>query len=757
MQRNHSTGAVVGLKKVGLLPFTTVGFLILLIAVVAIAQYQWSAHQCQMEFIEGSATNELVTDMTSRLNELEREARSSLYEVLWVVGKNAYKFEDEEDRQNMIENWASSNFQRSLSCLAQADEKLPHQCNLKLGRGITSFQLEACSGDYPRASIELPENTSIFGRLPDNSLSLELPIEKLKTTVDVRYYLLRDRMKLFRMGEKAIEGKWKYLEYGAAYAQAWIGGSVDLNESRSHALFQISWASHEFSNFGSSDYFATALSLTGLSQDYLALPGYGTNIVEPLKKEEIEKISKKIDESISYLKRSSRKLQAASNKAEELKGFELGDHDQKILGRLTELNNQINDLSSKEASQEFRDICKDSKSVYSYPMEKIPKILKEIRRAKEFLEKSEDRFQSALVLMGELSEHDPFLGQLNKSFSEGEGTSERVQNIFMAFDDILIKLEDLNEEVLSLREKLRAPEEIYSIFPAEFPERFSNALKENVGQAKEIILKAKNSAIEAFEKFEQTIEDEKEKVDHFCHRLSKEVEKQTKIPRPNKVEEFKEYPEPGEDLQELPVVKRVEKYMLPEGEETIGGLRRALGEIKVGLDHLADLSEKFGSEQGELHEFVVKEKLKKALMQEAEYRLPLELNREQFYEISPPKPLKDEPNISVYHEVKIKDVCYTRMDPVGWLRPEAPPTPIYIWPIDITLYWAMWDVRIELKEPVVEEIFDYRNLVVPRPLTEDFIQNFEYVHKPLPYRWKLDKKEFSFPLVIISLREFSIS
>ncbi|MGB9613762.1 MAG: hypothetical protein ACPL4K_06300, partial [Candidatus Margulisiibacteriota bacterium] len=123
--------------------------------------------------------------------------------------------------------------------------------------------------------------------------------------------------------------------------------------------------------------------------------------------------------------------------------------------------------------------------------------------------------------------------------------------------------------------------------------------------------------------------------------------------------------------------------------------------------------------------------------------------RENIYELLPPTPLRKTPGISVYRDLKVKNVDYRRQDPAGLLGlPTA--TPIPLGTSGATIWWGQWEVTIETEESPVEEIFDFDNPNIPRPCG-DFC-----AHLPLAYRWKFSEKEFKTIITIFSPRPFMI-
>ena len=216
-------------------------------------------------------------------------------------------------------------------------------------------------------------------------------------------------------------------------------------------------------------------------------------------------------------------------------------------------------------------------------------------------------------------------------------------------------------------------------------------------------------------------------------------------------EEYEVYPNPGE-TPSTPTIQTVEGYRLESGNGTLGGLITVLNNVKSQFEETASLAERFESIRGQTTELAVSNELRQAI--ESDFRFPSSVTRETAYEIAPPAPLFSEPGLSVFHDFEVKNVEYRREDPVGWLGVNWP-TPIPLWFIGVTLYWAQWDVVLELEDSATEEIFDYANPSIPRRPVEG--EGLGTVHKPLAYRQELPGRYFSFRLVVIGLKPFGIN
>ncbi|MEM4724654.1 MAG: hypothetical protein QXP01_06550, partial [Candidatus Hadarchaeum sp.] len=123
--------------------------------------------------------------------------------------------------------------------------------------------------------------------------------------------------------------------------------------------------------------------------------------------------------------------------------------------------------------------------------------------------------------------------------------------------------------------------------------------------------------------------------------------------------------------------------------------------------------------------------------------------RENIYELLPPAPLKEVPGISVYRDLKLKDIIFQRQDPAGWMGlPTA--TPIPLGTSGATVWWGQWEITIETEEEPVEEIFDFDYPTIP------VIYGSFCAHLSLAYRWEFSEKKFTTVVTIVSPEPFLI-
>ncbi len=605
------------------------------------------------------------------------------------------------------------------------------------------------------ASVELPRTTHITARLLDNSLRLTLPYENFDTFVDSRFYLLDGRMEDFVDGIGKVLDGWKYAEYVLAYGQAWLGREVVLSESRSRALFQLGWASHELSTFGSSDYLATAQDLSGIEGATQVLEDYNPDVVvEPVNVEEIQTLIEKTDDSLEELRRSEEKLRSSSAAVRGVKTFDAGRWADQMQAGFEEVEAVLNASEVGDAERRFCELCENFELTYSYPHELLGKAAADVEGAQEHVREAQVKFQQLLDIIESSTSDNPLMRQLHEDLVlEGEGPA-LAQQVSWGVSDTLEELSHLEGEIGVCGTQFEAPDGLIVMFPDGLQERFKRAVNENFESAREVLEEAREAAGEAIREFETFMDARENLRISLFRRVSNGVQSLLQEPEANQSREYEEYPEPGEDPEASPATKTAEKYVLVREEGSIGGLRLVLRNTRSHFERFEKLTERFESLQGEMSRLELDGGLREALT--SGFRLPQGLSREQAYEIAPPEPINPHPGLSVFHEFEIEDVNYERWDPCGWGNPEAPPTPIFLWFIGVTIYWAQWEVTLELGGDPIEEVFDYDNPSLPRPMLDDSNRNLANVHKPLAYRHEIPRTQFSFHLVLLSLRPFGI-
>lgn len=744
------------MKEDGFVPLVAVGSILLILSVSIVGYYEWSRHRFRIRSINQNSSSSLVNSVACGKNDIERQIRESMYGALWEVGKNADDVNG-KFQENWVENLAAAALSERLFSIKFHQENTPFGPRLKLRDGKINFELERGDEGYPSSKVEFPVGTSVFANLPDNSLSIDLACENLKASAVARFYLLKDRMEDFEDELSDIERRWKYAEYAMAYTQAWVGGGITLSEERSRIAFQLAVASQEIEKFGSSDYNAIIEDLTGFPEFKTLIGKYDSNVViRPVQAANIQGILGKVKISLSQVRKSVSELQCAVRHLVKVLNFRPESSFENKLGELSALRKDAGTAESSYLKRQFWDICEDFRSIYRVPLKQTGIAIREIKESENHIIKARNTFQEAMILVEELSEDNPMLKQLQEDFTRNEGPPGIFSQIEGGTKDVLSELELLEGKITLIKKTFQKPDVFSGVFPSNFLQDFITALsEENLRYIKKVLSEARFSAENASARFLRVYENDLEVAKSVFRRSVSLAENQIREPEANWVENYKDYP--GPDSKEFSSEfdrKTVGKYVIFPGKGSIGGLEKVLTGVISHLNFLKSLGQSFDEKRSKLQKFSVDEDLKNKIFEEAFLQIPSFLTREEAYEMSPPRPLKSNPGISVFHDIDIVDVEYSREDPLGLASDFSSPTPIYLWFIGTTLYWAQWKVKIELGEPWVVEIFDYLNQSIPRPLLEG---SRVYVHKPLPYRQEFQKSEFSFRLVVISLRPFQIS
>jgi hypothetical protein len=248
----------------------------------------------------------------------------------------------------------------------------------------------------------------------------------------------------------------------------------------------------------------------------------------------------------------------------------------------------------------------------------------------------------------------------------------------------------------------------------------------------------------------------------FYHNIGKRVQALLAEPLPKYTESYEEYPDPDTyflDNDPSPTTRNARIYITEPNDGTIGTLTATLEDVKTSLEKMGDVAANVELEQFDLIGAEIDGELAQVVlgglgMQSGQ---PTEFDREQLYELLPPKPIRSQPGISVFDELDIGDIEYKRVDPCGRLGGEsAPPTPIPLWFIDVTLYWAQWKVTLELENRPIERIFDFPNQTLPRTSLGEYGFWRAKIHEALGYRSEIPRESFSFTLLIASPQYFDV-
>jgi len=251
-----------------------------------------------------------------------------------------------------------------------------------------------------------------------------------------------------------------------------------------------------------------------------------------------------------------------------------------------------------------------------------------------------------------------------------------------------------------------------------------------------------------------TIDELEDLMTSLLDEITSSVRELLAEPVPKRWVEFTSYAEPGSYEGEPPesVEEIAPVYIDGEEDGTIGALRTILQNARNNLDKMKWLAARTEPALDEIGSAEVDEVLRQKLdLNAGDF---FSIDREQLYELLPPPPIRSQPGLTVFHDFNIKKVQYKREDPAGGFNSPTP-TPIPLWFIGVTLWWAQWNITLELEDGAIEEIFDFDNPTLP--LTHEAMGENFIAHKPLAYRYEVSRNPFNIRLIIISLKPFSIS
>lgn len=740
------------MKENGFVPLTTIGLIILVISGTFVGYVHWNNHTNEIHRIHNSGETSLMCKISSKKQNLKQHFNDILYDTLWDVSRQAYFYEN-FGIENSIEKIASIRLKKKLSILNRRKNKNPFNPQLFTRKNEGKFRIDKGKDGCPIGKVILPYGSSISGSLIDNSLMVSLPIKKTKFLNDTRFYLLKNKMSQFKEEFGEVGRRWKFAEYSLAYSQIWLNNKLSMNKNKSKILFQLALLSKELEKFGSFDYGALKKDLLIPYQLRNILDDIDSRtVIKPIKKNEIQKIESKIENSLLKAIETEKMFKELVLEFSKISISKLEKKFKGLERKSFDLLKDLDKIDQEEAKRKFKIIQKNLEKTSNYPIEKISKTEEKIERTKNLLIETNKLFDSALEEMKELSGKNPLLKQLHKNLTEKKGLPSIKSQIKYGKKNITENLNCFKNEINQLKKRFIKNSDFLEDYSQEIGEIFEKRIEENqINQAEKIIREFFSKVKIKSCNFIKSKQKEFNFLEKTKDRLKKFLKRQTKIPKPNWKKEYRKYQINENKRYEKNLAK---KYVIYKGKGTIGGIKEILRNIKAHLGKLDELGKNFQKKQNDLEELDLDRKIIDKIKENINYNTPERVNRENLYRISPPKPIRLEPGLSVYHDINIKSIKHIREDPLGLIKKSAPPTPIYLWFIDTTIYWAQFKLELRIDTPLIEEIFDYKNQVIPRPISK---KSLSLVHKPLPYKQKIERKKFEFRLVALSLRPFQIS
>jgi len=691
--------------KRGFMPFSVAGFLILMLVLAMVWHTTWSRHQLATGTIEDVTCESLLATAAGIQSDLQHIARYATYQALWDVCGHADYYDNDESREGMIEWLASRYFVELVSELPQAYKHLDARVELDFRDLQLSFESFPSLDFFFDLLDTLSAWPSFDLRPAENGYALVEVRLPRQTRIRVSSWDNRTALALpCENFEVFIDCRYFLLQ---EHMGNFISEFDDIRSSWKWAEYAAAWGQAlvgqvKFSESRSKTLFRLAWANHELetfgSADYpavvMGLVNLDTGALAGLTSD-ANVVIKPIGTSDVQMMISyiDSSIQALDEDRAELMDVD---------GYIEQAKSD-----AQENSYLLENVCRELNSSIA-----------SVDRALEHVREVHQQFQQLLDFIESKREGDVMMMQLYDSLTSSSGDyPSPAQRISLGVEGVESKLTELKGRIDAQVQQIQSSDELGNLCNS------LSQLHSYVGTSVQCLLAE---------------------------------------PTPKYQESYEEYPDPSAyDPQgdPSPTTRSASIYITEKDDGTIGTLDATLNDIKDSLGRMEDIAGDFELEQEELSGAEIDEELMQVLLGglDLQSEQPAGFDREQLYELLPPTPIRSEPGLSVFDEFDIGDVSYRRVDPCGRLGgARAPPTPIPLWFIGLTLYWGQWEVTIELENEPIERIFDFPNQTLPRPLLEGSEVGLVKVHKPLGYRFELPRTSFSFTLLIISPRYFNI-
>ncbi len=291
------------MKEMGFMPFSVVGVFLVVLVLGMAGHSAWARHQRATETIGGSEASELRKIMEEVQANLRSALKRSVQRALVDVCEGAQDFNDDE-RRTEIEIAAANNFSDEISALADAYSANDGRVRVEISAERPIVWISETENGFAVANGMMPRNSHLILKSLNNSLETECSLGLVRTFVDSRYFLLQDRMNDFIENKGTVNDVWGVMEYLRGWGEAWVGGHVHLDNKIDRALFQAAWSVHEYSSFGSCDYWGAALDLADAAKDVLA----GKVVVSPIDGSDVAEMKKFVGGSLDEVAGAEKNL-----------------------------------------------------------------------------------------------------------------------------------------------------------------------------------------------------------------------------------------------------------------------------------------------------------------------------------------------------------------------------------------------------------------------------------------------------------------
>ena len=696
------------MKERGFMPFTAVGVIIVMLVVAMVGRAALSCHERSVYSINGVESDAVLTSIAGIQNDLKHVARYAVYKALWDVSKHAEDYADAAARERAIENLALNYFLEFVEELPRNYQHSDARVELDISNSVENFSpwnfwnWLTSINNLPRVDIRAEGDfVSADVKLPRQTrIRARTWDNSLVVTLPCENFdiFVDSRYYLLqdRMGEFIGNGFEEIRETwrNIEYILAWAGAWTSTGVNLSDAR---SRAIFELA-------WARQELETFGSADYIAaaigLCGAGNS-----------------NDVLSTISNPSSIIPLRAVDVDTMNRF--------IDSAINYLNSASTDLTAakmhlthaRDNITRIQDNVENAISELGNARMELGAAISSVTQSKSCVQNARQQFDQLVEFIAQAARSDVVMAAIHHSI-----TRRTIRSDYPSLQEQVIWGAAGSDNKISELEAM-AQIQLQKISTCN-------------------ILLIKNS------------------MPSFYDRAESLIQSLLSDPSPKRSVEFDSYAEPGaSDASVEPTRNTAPVYIDGEQDGTIGAVKIVLQNTKANLEKMRTLSEMTEPSSSELRDVEIDEGLKQKLGTDT--RGFLGIDRERLYELLPPAPIRDQPGLSVFHDFEISRVSHEREDPAGRLFGQnAPPTPIPLWFIGLTLWYAQWEITLELAHDPVEEIFDFANptLLRSHELAEVLGNKVIVdIHKPLAYRYEASNRSFSFKLIIISLRGFSIA
>ncbi len=674
------------------MPFSAAGIVIVMLVVAMLGQAAWSRHQRSLNAVDDASSSALLTIITSVQNDLRAAARHAVYRALWEVNKDADNYGSDEARELAIESLAAGHFAELTAALPNVYRQHDVRIELELGTSSARPTFDLWEDDGGYAWATARLPSQARVRVSSWDNSLVLELPCENLEVFIdSRYFLLQR----RMREFIYGLGSVGTNWGVMeYISAWTGAWLEG---------KVTMSASRSKAFFELAWAAHELGIFG-SADYMATVGGLIDTTAGTGETSEDILSNLSDTAVVVTPLRAADVETmgeyVDHALEALTGAstaltEAKEHAQRANDALIQTPENTDNIGP--ALENVQDALGDAIASVAQARDRVSEVSRYFEQLVDFTAHSAGQN----VVMGTL--HESLVERMREDYP-----SPREQ-VTWGVEGTLAKLDDLETNISAFVQEVIADNTI-----AELEDLMTDLLDEITSSIQGLLAE----------------------------------------PAPKRWVEFTSYAKPGSYEGEAPesVGETAPVYIDGEGGGTIGALKIILQNARNNLDEMKGLAEGAEPAPDEIKSVEIDEALRQKLgLNAGDF---LSTDREQLYELLPPPPIQSQPGLSVFHDFSIKEVRYGREDPAGWFGSSSP-TPIPLWFIGVTLWWAQWDITLELEDGTIEEVFDFDNPTLP--LTHEAMGEEFITHKPLAHRREVSRNTFNFRLVIISLRSFSIS